>query len=75
MSATKQATRGATTLPPAGYEVIRSGGRYYPVRLHLDDPDHRGATAFTRLDGETVSYAKRTFAILYLYQVAQRNDD
>lgn len=75
MSTMKQMTRGATTLPPAGYEVIRYDGRYYPVRLHLDDPVHRGATAFTRSDGRIVSYAKRTFAVLYLYQMASLTNE
>jgi hypothetical protein len=75
VSMMKQMTRGATALPPAGYEVIRYDGRYYPVRLHLDDPVHRGATAFTRADGRIVSYAKRTFAVLYLYQMASLIDE
>lgn len=69
MRATTRTPRGAITPPPLGYEVIRTGRRYYPVRLHLDDPCHCGATGFTRPDGSTVSFAKRTFAVLYLYQL------
>lgn len=69
MPATTRTPRGAVTPPPPGYEVIRTGRRYYPVRLHLDDPFRCGATGFTRADGSTVSFAKRTFAVLYLYQL------
>lgn len=61
-------TRGETTQPPPGYEVIRTQGRHFPVCLHLDDPDHPGASAFQRPNGCIVSFAKRTSAILYLYQ-------
>ncbi|HZS74981.1 MAG TPA: hypothetical protein VFA41_00075 [Ktedonobacteraceae bacterium] len=68
MGESRRATRGETTLPPAGYEVIRVEGRYFPVRLHLQDPQDPGASAFQRADGSIVSFAKRTSAILYLYQ-------
>jgi hypothetical protein len=68
MSTKNRATRGVTTRPPEGFEVIRTAGRYFPVYLHLTNTAHPGATAFKRPDGSTVSFAKRTSAILYLYQ-------
>ncbi len=68
MIPTQRATRGETTQPPPGYEVIRAEGRYFPVRLHLHDQQRPGATAYTRPDGSVISFAKRTSAVLYLYQ-------
>jgi hypothetical protein len=63
-----RAKRGQTSIPPAGYEVIRSQGRYFPVSLHLEDRQRPGATAFHHPDGSVVSFARRLPAVLYLYQ-------
>jgi len=68
MSQSTRAPRGATILPPVGYGIMRQEGRYFPVRLHLHDPVHPGTTAFTRLDGTVVSFAKRLSALVFLYQ-------
>jgi len=68
MTPRQRGTRGETTQPPDGYEVIRVEGRYFPVRLHLHDQQRPGATAYTRPDGSVISFAKRTSAVLYLYQ-------
>jgi hypothetical protein len=68
MTPRQRGTRGETTQPPLGYEVIRAEGRYFPVRLHLHDQQQPGATAYTRPDGSVISFAKRTSAVLYLYQ-------
>jgi hypothetical protein len=55
-------------LPPSGYDIIRTEGRYFPVRLHLDDPRQPGASAFIGPDGRVVSFARRLSAIVYLYR-------
>ncbi len=55
-------------LPPGGYDIIRTGGRYFPVRLHLDDLRQPGASAFTNSDGNVISFARRLSAIVYLYR-------
>ena len=68
-----RAKRGQTSIPPAGYEIIRSQGRYFPVSLHLDDRQRPGATAFHRSDGSVVSFARRLPAVLYLYQHSSQN--
>ncbi len=68
MPQTRRAQRGTNTVPPAGYDIIRCRGRHYPVRLHLEDCRHNGASAFRRLDGSVVSFARRLPAVLYLYQ-------
>jgi hypothetical protein len=68
MSHTSRAPRGATTPPPAGYDILRVDGRYVPVRVRLQDPTHPGMTAFTRPDCTLVSFAKRLSALVYLYQ-------
>jgi hypothetical protein len=68
MSQARRTPRGETVPPPSGYEIIRIEGRYFPVRLHLHDRTHPGASAFTRADGSVVSFAKRLSAIVYLYQ-------
>ena len=68
MSQAQRARRGETSIPPVGYDVIRSQGRYFPVCLHLEDSDHPGASAFHRPDGSVVSFARRLPAVLYLYQ-------
>jgi hypothetical protein len=68
MPQTRRAPRGANTVPPAGYDIIRCQGRHYPVRLHLEDRCHAGASAFHRPDGSVVSFARRLPAVLYLYQ-------
>ena len=54
--------------PPCGYDIIRSGGRYFPVRLHLHDLNQPGASAFTAPDGHVISFARRLSAIVYLYR-------
>lgn len=68
MSIGERSRRRETTTPPRGYEVIRMEGRYFPVRLHLNDGEQPGASGFKRSDGSVVSYAKRASALLYLYQ-------
>ncbi len=68
MSQMQRSPRGETVQPPPGYDIIRTEGRYFPVRLHLDDTTHPGASAFTRPDGSVVSFAKRLSAIVYLYR-------
>lgn len=60
--------RGETTVPPTGYEVIRTRRRYFPVRLHLEDREYAGASAFYRPDGSVVSFARRLPAVSFLYQ-------
>lgn len=70
MSSSSSRKRGETSPPPAGYEVIRWQGRYFPVRLHLSDLAQPGASAFTGDDGSIISFSKRTAALLYLYQYA-----
>ena len=72
MSQVRRAPRGETTLPPIGYDIIRTEGRYFPVRLHLHDNNHPGATAFTRPDGSVISFAKRLSAVVYLYQLQRQ---
>lgn len=67
MASRQRGTRGETTQPSPGYEVIRTEGRYSHFRLHLHD-FQPGATAYTHADGSVVSSAKRTSAVLYLYQ-------
>jgi hypothetical protein len=61
--------------PPCGYDIIRGGydiirveGRYFPVRLHLDDLRQPGASAFTGSDDLVISFARRLLAIVYLYR-------
>jgi hypothetical protein len=61
-------TRGETTQPPPRHEVIRTQDRCFPVCLHLEHPDHPGASTYKRPEGRIVLFAKRTSAILYLYQ-------
>ncbi|HEX6478816.1 MAG TPA: hypothetical protein VF043_08215 [Ktedonobacteraceae bacterium] len=68
MSQTQRAPRGETVQPPMGYDIIRVERRYFPVRLHLDDSERPGATAFTRSDGSVISFARRLSAIVYLYR-------
>jgi hypothetical protein len=60
--------RGETAVPSVGYEVIRTRGRHFPVRLHLEDREHAGASAFYRPDGSVVSFARRLPAVFFLYQ-------
>jgi len=66
----RRAPRSANTVPPAGSDIIRCQGRHYPVRLHLQNCRHAGASAFLRPDGSVVSFARRLPAILSLYQHA-----
>ena len=61
-------TRGETTVPPSGYEVIRTQGRSSPVPLPLVDADHPGATTFIWHAGTGAPFAKRTSALPFLYQ-------
>lgn len=68
MTDQQRTPRGTTKPSPPGYDVIRAGGRYFPVRLHLEDPEQPGTSAFQRPDGSVVSFARRLPAILYLYQ-------
>ena len=68
MNQGRRGLRGETTIPPTGYEVIRAQGRYFPVRLHLEDRQHAGASAFYRPDGSVVAFSRRLPAIFYLYQ-------
>jgi hypothetical protein len=68
MSQTQRSPRGETIQPPLGYDIIRTEGRYFPVRLHLNDSECPGATAFTRADGSVISFARRLSAIVYLYR-------
>ncbi len=65
----QRAPRGETVQPPVGYDLIRVDGRYFPVRLHLQDAGNPGATAFKTEDGRVVSFAKRLSAIVYLYRL------
>lgn len=55
-------------IPPSGYDIIRTEGRYFPVRLHLDDPHRPGASAFIDSSGRVISFARRLSAIVYLYR-------
>jgi hypothetical protein len=68
MDQAQRARRGETSVPPMGYEVIRTRGRYFPVCLHLEDDEHAGASAFYRPDGSVVSFARRLPAVSFLYQ-------
>lgn len=72
MNQNTRAPRGAAIPPPVGYGIMRQDRRYFPVRIHLDDPAHPGTTAFTRPDGTVVSFAKRLSALVFLYQQADR---
>jgi hypothetical protein len=68
MNQAQRGRRGETAVRPTGYEVMRTRSRYFPVRLHLEDHEHAGASAFYRPDGSVVSFARRLPAVSFLYQ-------